>query len=165
MQMTIVEANKYARQLTEEVARIEKEEASASVLRYSEGEEPIPQEYDFAKTQSRIADLNEKIARIRHAVNRFNAETVVAGYPFTVDEALVRISMMAGELKKLADMKNLPSVSRKAGYSNVEIARRNFDIDEVLKKWSDTTREINRLRAALDLTNLTSTIEIEGIDG
>ena len=160
MQMTLTEANRKAQQLRLEAARILSEEENIRTYAHSEGEKPLPQAYDFAATQARLNAINNKVARIRHAVSLFNVTHQVSGMEMTIDEALVRISMLSEMKRRLDQMAVIPEVERHGSYRVVEFVHRNFDVDEVRAEAERITDELNRLRAALDLTNLTSTIEI-----
>ena len=156
MQMTLTEANRKAQQLRLDAARILSEEENIRTYAHSEGEKPLPQAYDFA----RLNAINNKVARIRHAVSLFNVTHQVSGMEMTIDEALVRISMLSEMKRRLDQMAVIPEVERHGSYRVVEFVHRNFDVDEVRAEAERITDELNRLRAALDLTNLTSTIEI-----
>ena len=79
----------------------------------------------------------------------------------TVDEALVRISMLSDMKKRLDAMLLIPDVRRDNNFHTVDIIHRNFNPDNVQTEANAVTDELNRLRAALDLTNLTSTIEVD----
>ena len=160
MQMTLTEANRKAQQLRLEAARILSEEENTRTYAHSEGEQPMPQKYDFAATQARLSAINDRVARIRHAVSLFNVTHQVSGMELTIDEALVRISMLSEMKRRLDQMAVIPEVERHGSYRVVEFVHRNFDVDEVRAEAERITDELNRLRAALDLTNLTSTIEI-----
>ena len=161
MTITINEANRKAQQLKLEYARVLKEEENVRTYAHSEGEEAIIQEYDFGKTQEKLKSINDKIAQIRHAVSQFNVSTKVQGMNITVDEALVRITMLSGMKKRLDGMMLIPEVERLNNFRTVGIIHRNFDPDEVQKEADQVTNELNRMRAALDLTNLVSTIDID----
>lgn len=161
MQITINEANRKAKQLKIDYARIRKEEDNTYTYAHSEGEKPIIQTYDFAKTQTQLKAINEQIAKIRHAVSLFNVTSKVQGMDITVDEALVRISMLSDMKKRLDAMLLIPEVRRDNNFRTVDIIHRNFNPDDVQAEANAVTDELNQLRAALDLTNLTSTIEID----
>ena len=55
----------------------------------------------------------------------------------------------------------IPEVERSNTFRTVDIIHRNFDIEEVQEEADRITDELNRMRAALDLTNLVSTIDID----
>ncbi len=161
MQITINEANRKAKQLKIDYTRIRKEEDNTYTYAHSEGEKPIIQTYDFVKTQAQLKAINEQIAKIRHAVSLFNVTNKVQGMDITVDEALVRISMLSDIKKRLDAMLLIPDVRRDNNFHTVDIIHRNFNPDDVQAEANAVTDELNRLRAALDLTNLTSTIEVD----
>ena len=69
--------------------------------------------------------------------------------------------MLSGMKKRLDEMMLIPEVERLNNFRTVDIIHRNFDPDEVQKEADQVTNELNRMRAALDLTNLVSTIDID----
>ena len=68
MIFTSAAANKMIRQMKEEISSIVSKENKCSVVRYSEGDEPIRPEYSFEETQKKIQEINSKIIKLRHAV-------------------------------------------------------------------------------------------------
>ena len=161
MKLTLAEANRKAQQLKLECSRILREEENTCTYAHGEGEEPLPQNYSFSSTQKRLKALHEKIARIRHAVSLYNVTHMVSGMGITIDEALVRIAMLSETKRRLDEMCLIPEIERRSQYRTVDIVHRNFNVDEVRAEAERVTDELNRLRAALDLTNLTSMIEVD----
>ena len=91
MIFTSAAANKMIRQMKEEISSIVSKENKCSVVRYSEGDEPIRPEYSFKETQKKIQEINSKIIKLRHAVNMMNVSTSLPG----LDRALQSSNMCA----------------------------------------------------------------------
>lgn len=161
MKMTITEANRYVQQLKDEVSRIKEAEAETRTYEHTEGEAAYPQKYDFVDTQRQLGELNRKILMVRHAISVFNVQTIVPAFDMTIDSALVYIAMLSEQKKKLDEMKRMQPISRKNNYHNIQIVHRNFDQKEVQDESEKVVLKLNKLRAALDLVNLTSTIEVD----
>ena len=92
MKLTSAGANKMIKAWNEDLEGLLKKEEAESRTTYGINEEPLPANYDFARMQQQMDALNQKIAVLRHAVNVFNTTTVLEGFGFTIDEALVRMA-------------------------------------------------------------------------
>ena len=60
--------------------------------------------YDYHKEQLKQAVLEERIRKIKHAINRFNIETEVPDFGMTIDELLVYIPQLSARKQKLIQM-------------------------------------------------------------
>lgn len=161
MKMTITAANREIKRLKEELSRIQEEELCCQVITHSEGEAQIPVAYDFLATQAKIDGINERIMKIRHAVNVFNVNHILPGAGMTIDAVLIRVAMMSEEKKKLQGMLRIQEVSRKPSYNSVEISHRNFDKTQVEDRFRRVSDELEKMWAELDLANLTEEIEVD----
>lgn len=94
MKLTSAGANKMIKAWNEDLEGLLKKEEAESRTTYGINEEPLPANYDFARMQQQMDALNQKIAVLRHAVNVFNTTTMLEGFGFTIDEALVRMAML-----------------------------------------------------------------------
>jgi len=61
--------------------------------------------YDYADTQEKLAELEQRIRKVKHAINVFNAIHVIPDFNMTIDEMLVYIPQLTQRKNKLADMK------------------------------------------------------------
>ena len=104
MKLTSAGANKMIKAWNEDLEGLLKKEEAESRTTYGINEEPLPANYDFARMQQQMDALNQKIAVLRHAVNVFNTTTMLEGFGFTIDEALVRMAMLTK--KKLENCAN-----------------------------------------------------------
>lgn len=161
MKMTITAANREIKRLKDELAIIKEEEVCARVITHSEGEDPIPVTYDFLATQAKIDNLNQRIMKIRHAVNVFNVSYVLPSAGMTIDAVLIHVAMLSEEKKKLQEMLRIQEVTRKPSYSSVEISHRNFDKTQVEDRFRRVSDELEKMWAELDLANLTEEIEVD----
>ena len=119
MKLTSAGANKMIKAWNEDLEGLLKKEEAESRTTYGINEEPLPANYDFARMQQQMDALNQKIAVLRHAVNVFNTTTVLEGFGFTIDEALVRMAMLTKKKQRLAQMKQVPSLVRTSpGYGS-----------------------------------------------
>lgn len=160
---TSAAANKQIRALKEELESLLYDERSAMTYTHSANEEPVIEAYDFKETQEKLAAINHKILAIRHGVNQFNVSTVVPGFDLTIDQALVKMAMLNEEKSKLARMKNVRSKVRNSGFRSEapEYTIRNYDADEVAKRYDDVSKELAELQMALDRVNLTETFDVD----
>lgn len=76
---TSASANKRIRSLKEQLDSLLSAERENSTTSYCEGETPIKKEYSFLSTQVDIRQINDQIARLRHAINCFNTTAQAPG--------------------------------------------------------------------------------------
>ena len=72
--MTSAYVNKMLRSLEEDKAFWVNKEAASSTYVVANNEEPVVPEYDYAEVAATIAEIDEKIAIIKHALNVSNTE-------------------------------------------------------------------------------------------
>lgn len=156
-------ANKLVKSLMADLEKVEANEKNNREYRYTYGQEPEIPEYDIHATQAKIDEINGKIFALKHAINRFNLETVVEGFDFTMDEALVRLKVLNKRRNVLNEMRSMPASSRTTSYRSVdaEIVKPNFDLDEAEKLYQNVNKELMLLQQAINRTNLTKTFEVD----
>ena len=114
--------------------------------------------YNFDENRSRIRELYEEEREIKRLLSKFNNETLVDGYKFTISEGLVRIAELKSEIKVITNItKNGEYHSERYNGSNVKKAV--FDIKAAKNVLRQYQRELSALQVAVDRTNLNSTIE------
>ena len=116
------------------------------------------------KLQQQMDALNQKIAVLRHAVNVFNTTTVLEGFGFTIDEALVRMAMLTKKKQRLAQMKQVPSLVRTSpgyGSNTPEMTCRNYDAEQVEQEYRRVSDQLTALQLTLDRANLLLEFEVE----
>ena len=145
MKLTSAGANKMIKAWNEDLEGLLKKEEAESRTTYGINEEPLPANYDFARMQQQMDALNQKIAVLRHAVNVFNTTTMLEGFGFTIDEALVRMAMLTKKKQRLAQMKQVPLLVRTSpgyGSNTPEMTCRNYDaeqVEHVRQAWPNQT--------------------------
>lgn len=170
MKYTSAQAAKLLRQLKEEHQRLLAREAETSVFLAAVGEDPesLRPAYDYREVQEKLSGLEEKIRRIRHAVNAFNLNTLVEG--MTIDELLVYLPQLNERRNKLGTMAaRLPRKRAEARLGGsfaaksqvIDYLYANYDISAAEEEFRLVTEEIARLQTALDRANSTLEIEID----
>ena len=164
MKVNSAVANKMLKKITEEYEALKVKEAHSKDFLASVNENPdsIRPKYDFSKTQAELYALEEKIRKIKHALNKFNVNTLIPEFGITIDEMLVLIPQLTKQKAKLGAMKDrLPKMREKVvGYgANGVIDYRyiNYDIDEVQKEYQLVSEKLTKAQLALD--NINTSIE------
>ena len=157
------EANKLLKQYKEELSRETSNECQSCtyVLSIDEDERGNIPEYDFTTTNDRIYTLNDKIRKIKHAINVFNTTTEVDGFDMTIDELLVALPMWNSRLSTLKTMANRLPKRRNSSIKFIEYEYVNYDIDEVKKSYEVLADIIRKAQTALDTINNTKKFEID----
>ena len=114
--------------------------------------------YDFEENRSRIRELFVEEREIRRLLNRFNNETVVEGYDFTVAEGLVRIAELKSEIKAITNITRGGKYFTER-YSSSSVKMAAFDVKAARNVLREYQRELSALQVAVDKTNLNSKIE------
>lgn len=96
MKMTSAYASKLIKQLEEEKAYWTEKENDSCTYVAAADETPIIPDYDFGEVSGKIAEIDNKIIAIKHAVNLANAESkiIVGDKVLSVDRILVRMAQL-----------------------------------------------------------------------
>ena len=157
MNYTSAQANKRLKKLTDEYVSLREKESRSREFRAAA--------YDYADTQRRLAELEQRIRRIKHAINLFNATHTVPGFDMTIDEMLVYIPQLTRRKNKLAAMKNrLPMERAEEQYGRrtdlIDYSYANYDIAAVEADYEQAADELARAQMALDAANQQDTFEL-----
>ncbi|MBQ8137018.1 MAG: hypothetical protein IJ174_06255 [Clostridia bacterium] len=164
MKMTSAMAAKELKKLNEQhEALLAKERKSAEfVAAIQENIETVRPEYDYAAVQKALADTEQRIRALKHAVNRFNLTQTVPGFEMTIDQMLIYIPQLSARKRKLEQMRDKLPRERAASYGSagiIEYTYANYDVKAAAADCDAVTDELSRAQNALDLVN--STVEFE----
>lgn len=170
MQMiTSAYANKLLRSLEEDKNYWVNKEATSNTYVASVNEEPVIPEYDYAEVAANIAELDEKIAIIKHALNvsNANARVSVGNTEMSVDMILVRMAQLNKRKAILDDMrKQLPKTrveERTFGVRNASPEYRyiNYDLDLIREEYDKVSKTVMDMQMVLDQYNQTVQFEVD----
>ncbi len=166
MKYTSAEAAKLLRQLNEDYNAVLAMEIQSREFLASVGEdvESVRPAYDYTQIQAQLEELENKIRTVKHAINVFNATTVVTGFDMTIDQILVYIPQLTQKKNKLFTMKNrLPKAREPIAYGKniIDYRYANYDIAAVEADYIKAAEELSKAQTALDLVNSTETMEID----
>ena len=166
MKMTSAEANKMVKQLRDQIHLLRRQEASVLffIAATTENVEDVRPAYSYEETAARYGELEEKIRRIKHALNVFNATTIPEGTDMTIDEILVFLPQATERLSMLTAMLSRPPKLRAADTgrtSIIEYEYLNYDPVAVQKNYDALLEYKNRAMTALDVTNNTVPFEVD----
>ena len=166
--MTSAYANKVLRKLTEDKEYWRRKDNEGCTYVAAIDEEPVIPDYDYEKVAAEITAIDEKILKIKHAININNATNKVAvgAAEMTIDEILVKMAQLS---KRKAVLDNLrkrePKTRINSGlYSSRKTAPEyeyvNYDIELVKKEYERIDAEIAAMQIALDKYNQTFEFEV-----
>lgn len=113
--------------------------------------------YDFRRNRNRIKELHEEEIKIKNLLNEFNQNNNVDGYPFNVNEGLIRLAQLKKEISTLTNM-NKSGLYVRDRYGD-NIRKGVFELNEVKEELRKAQSELSKLQVAIDKTNLMSQIE------
>mgnify|MGYP004649528747 FL=1 len=166
--MTSAYANKMIKSLEEDKAFWVNKEATSSTYVASINEEPVVPEYDYTEVVATIAELDEKIAIIKHALNVSNAtaKVPVGDREMSIDTILIRMAQLNKRKAVLDQMrKQLPKAREEQAYMSrnavPEYRYINYDLELVKGEYEGVSNTIMEMQMALDKYNQTVQFEVE----
>lgn len=169
MKMTSAYANKMIRSLEDDKNYWWSKECESSTYVAAVNEEPVIPEYDYAQVAETIAEIDKKIAVIKHALNLTNATaTVLVGdTEMSIDTILIRMAQLNKRKQVLDEMRKRLPKSRIGQHSYMgrntvpEYRYINYDLELVKKEYENVSRVIMEMQMALDKYNQTVQFEVE----
>ena len=166
MKLTSAEANKMIRALKDQYRLLSSQENNviSFIAATTENVDEVRPPYNYEETAAKYDEIERKIRKIKHALNVFNATTVVDGFDMTIDEMLVFLPQTSDRLRKLEDMLAKPEKSRAMNTgrtSIIEYEYLNYDLQKVQEDYDALMDLKNRALTALDVMNNTVPFEVE----
>lgn len=167
--MTSAYANKLIKKLNEDKEYWRAKENEGYLYVAALDEEPVIPEYDFEAVSAKIAEIDEKVCKIKHAINLSNATNVikVGDTELTIDAVLVKMSQYNNR-KSMLDLmrKQSPKTRINSGGFNTkktvpEYQYINYDLATVAAEYERIDAEISQMQLALDKYNQTFEFEVE----
>ena len=167
--MTSAYANKMLRSLEEDKAFWANKEATACTYVAAINEEPVVPEYDYAEVAATIAEIDEKIAIIKHALNVTNAtaRVQVGDAEMSIDTILIKMAQL-NKRKAVLDVmrKQLPKarVEQHAYMSRNAVPEYkfiNYDLELIKKEYETVSVKLMEMQMALDKYNQTVQFEVD----
>ena len=167
--MTSAYANKMLKSLEEEKAFWVNKEAASSTYVAAINEEPVVPEYDYIKVAATIAELDEKIAVIKHALNVTNATAKVqlGDKEMSIDTILIKMAQLNKRKSVLDQMrKQLPKAREEqhaymSRNSVPEYRYINYELELIKKEYESVSKTIMEMQMTLDKYNQTVQFEVE----
>ena len=166
MKLTSSEANKMIRQLKDQYRMLYTQESNvvSFIAATTENIEEVRPAYSYEKMTEKYDEIDRKIRKIKHALNLFNANTVVNGFDMTIDEMLVFLPQVTDRLRKLSVMISKPEKTRAENTGRtaiIEYEYLNYDLKQVQRDYDSLAELKNRALTALDLVNNTVQFDVD----
>ncbi len=167
--MTSAYANKILRKLNEDKEFWRSKEKEGCLYVAALNEEPVIPDYDYEEVSKRISEIDEKIVKIKHAINLSNCtnEIQVGDAKMTADMILVKMAQFNRRRSILDGMrKKLPKTRINSGlYSSrnttPEYQYINYDLDVIKKEYEQIDAEVSAMQIALDKYNQTVEFDVD----
>lgn len=169
MNITSAYANKLLKKLNEDKEFWLAKESEGYVYVASADEDPVIPDYDYLEVAGHISEIDDKILKIKHALNIANTTGTITydDITLTIDAALVKMSQLNNRKTVLDRMrKQQPKTRISSGYlaarkSAPEYQYINYDLELVQQEYDRVDSEISSLQLALDRHNQTREFEVE----
>ena len=166
--MTSAYANKMLRSLEEDKEFWVNKEAASSTYVAAINEEPVVPEYDYAEVAATIAEIDEKIAVIKHALNvaNANAKVQVGDTEMSIDTILIKMAQL-NRRKMVLDVmrKQLSKAREERSYVSrnavPEYRYINYDLDLIKQEYERISGIIMEMQMALDKYNQTVQFDVD----
>ncbi len=166
--MTSAYASKILKKLQEDKEFWCNKEREGCIYVAASDEEPVIPDYDYKKVASEITAIDEKIVKIKHAinVNNVNNRIEVGDVKMSIDEILVKMAQLNKRKFSLDMMRKKQAKTRinSGMYSAKKTAPEyeyiNYDLDVVKREYERIDAEISEMQIALDKYNQTVEFDV-----
>lgn len=143
-----------------------KKKSDTYTVSVQEKPEDVCPEYDYAAVQLQLRELEDKIRKVKHAINQFNLTHDIPEFNMTIDQMLIYIPQLTARKNKLNRMRSrLPKERVQGGMSRmsgiVEYEYSNYDIKQAEADYAAISDELARAQNALDAVNASVTFSVE----
>lgn len=167
--MTSAYANKVLRRLNDDKEFYLNKEKEGQVYVAAIDEEPVIPDYDYTDVSEKIAEIDAKIMKIKHAINVVNVNSTInaGGVNMTIDSVLVRMAQLNKRKSILDTMRKRQEKSRvneglfASRKNTTEYQYINYDLETVNKEYDRIDSEIAEMQIALDKFNQTFEFDLE----
>ena len=167
--LTSAEVNKLIRKLDDDKDYWTTKESDGSTYIAAADEEPVIPDYDYAEVSEKIREIDEKVVKLKHALNKSNAlnEIDVDGEKMTVDMLLIRMAQLnrrrdiLGHMRKMEPKTRISSGLMSMKKTAPEYKYINFDLDLIKAEYEKTDALITKMQLALDAYNHTVTFDVD----
>lgn len=167
MKYTISEAAKQIKLLNYEKDNLLQKEAmnSTFVAAITENLEELRPEYSYDDTRRVVEDIDQKIRKLRNAINVFNISTNVEEFAMTLDQLLIYIPQLSAKKEVLQGLMSRQEKVRDNSFGRagniIDYRYTNYDPKEAEKDYFSVVEELSKAQTAVDLINNTATIEVD----
>ena len=167
--MTSAYANKAIKKLSEDKEYWRNKEREVYIYIAALDEEPVIPDYNYESVANEIAEIDDKILKIKHAINLNNAtnKIQVGQSMMTIDEILVKMAQLNNRKAVLDMMRKQEPITRvnSGSYSAKKTAPEyqyiNYDLELVKNEYERVDEIIATMQLALDKYNQTFEFEVE----
>lgn len=149
--------------IEQEIARLHKEEEITSIVPVDcDYNTRYESDYSYESTRKELEGLYKRRAAIKSILTKFNFETKVDGYEFTMTEALVELAQLKCEAKQLRMLASRTTYTRgnyESSFRGDEVGKVSYDLGVVKSDLKKLEEETSALQVAIDKTNLNSLID------
>lgn len=164
---TAAKARKRIEFLEDEKRRLLEFESDRYVYSEEDGrrEERVP-DYSYARTRSKVGELNCKLGALRHALHAHEVEAVLPEAGMSLDEAHMRLSFMGEEKRRLASLRDVPDKQVLSGdwrfaATGGECEFANFDVKAAERDYLRICEDISALELEVGLVESTAVFEAD----
>lgn len=167
--MTSAYANKLLKSLEEDKTFWTNKEMSSCTYTAAINEEAVVPEYDYQEVADKIEEIDEKILKIKHAINLHNvtSRVLIGTKEMSIDAILIRMAQRNKRKLFLDGLRKRLPKTREMNYAyasrtaSPEYTYINYDLDLIKSEYERVSDEIMELQMALDKHNQTEMFDVD----